>query len=138
MRRLGSLALIISVSLLWLPAAVLGQEGLSNEQLKRAYDDAVVQLKTAQDRRNELARESEKLKARITQLEKDLEQSRSAANALADKTFQVRAEHAAFTDFLRDNPAVRVQWQLFLEKNLLACPDAGDLIDHDWPLPAHR
>jgi regulator of replication initiation timing len=117
-------------------------DNLSSEQLRRMYGDAVVQLKTAQDRRNELARENtelakenEKLRAKIAQLEREVQQAQTATNAIADKTFQARAERAAFQEFLAVNPSIRIQWQIFTEKSLLAAPDSGGLPGADWPLP---
>lgn len=134
MRRFGGL-ILVGTAMFWLPALAVAADGLSSEQLKRMYDDTVVQLRTAQDRRNELARENEKLQARIAQLEKELEQTRENATAVADKTFQARAERAAFAEFLRSNPAVRLQWQAYLQQNLLGTPEVKDPLDRDWPLP---
>jgi hypothetical protein len=117
---------------------VLAQDGLSSDQLRRMYDDAVVQLKTAQDRRNELARENEKLRSRLIQLEsiqKELDKVQRDANITADKTFQARSEHAAFQEFLAANPFIRIQWQAFSGKNLLDAPSCGDPLGVDWPLP---
>jgi septal ring factor EnvC (AmiA/AmiB activator) len=114
------------------------QDELSSEQLRRMYDDAVVQLKTAQDRRNELARENQKLRDRIAELEKlakQADKAQAALNVLADKTFEARAERAAFQEFLAANPSIRIQWQLFREKSLLAAPASGDPLCTDWPLP---
>jgi hypothetical protein len=133
MRRYGGLVLI-AVLCSWLPATVLAQDGLSNEQLKRMYDDAVVQLKAAQDRRNDLAHENVRLQARIDKADKDLEQARKEAKEIADATFQARAQRSAFNAFLQENPTVRLQWQLFLQRNLLAPSDASDFLDRDWPL----
>ena len=127
----------VLVAVGWMACQVpfsFAQDGLSSDQLRRMYDDAVAQLKTAQDRRNELARENEKLRARIAQLEKDLEQARTAANTIADKTFQARSEHAAFQEFLAANPSIRIQWQIFIEKSLLAAPGSTDPLGLDWPL----
>ena len=136
MKRCSGRVVLVALALSMLPGLSLAQEGLSNEQLKRMYDDAVVQLKSAQDRRNELARENEKLKARMAQLEHDLEARQAALNSIADHTFQARSEWAAFKDFLATDPSIRVQWQLFLEHNLFPEPDLGDIIDCDWPLSA--
>ena len=113
----------------------LAQDGLSSDQLRRMYDDAVVQLKTAQDRRNELARENKKLSDRIAQLEKELQQAQAANSVLADRTFQARSERAAFQEFLAVNPSIRLQWRLFSEKSPLVMPALGDLFGVDWPLP---
>ena len=116
----------------------LAQDGLSSDQLRRMYDDAVVQLKTAQDRRNELARENEKLRSRIIQLEqveKQLQQVQAAVNKLADQTFQARSEHAAFQEFLTANPSIRIQWQAFSGRNSLGMSAFCDPFGVDWPLP---
>jgi hypothetical protein len=121
----------------WVPRT-LAQEGLSSEQLRRMYDDAVVQLKTAQDRRNELARENDKLRSRITQLEtveKELEKEMAAANARADKTFSARSERAAFQEFLAANPTIRIQWQTFMARGMPGMPGSRDLLGLDWPFP---
>ena len=117
---------------------VLAQEGLSSDQLRRMYDDAVVQLKTAQDRRNELARENEKLRSRLIQLDaiqKELEKVQREANLTADKTFQARSEHAAFREFLAANPFIRLQWQAFLGNDLPGVASCDDPLGVDWPLP---
>lgn len=116
----------------------LAQDGLSSDQLRRMYDDAVAQLKTAQDRRNELARENEKLRSRISQLdqvEKELQQVQAAANTLADKTFQARSERATFQEFLTANPSICLQWQVFAGRSLLGTPVYCDPWGVDWPLP---
>ena len=116
----------------------LAQDGLSSDQLRRMYDDAVVQLKTAQDRRNELARENEKLRSRLVQLEavqKELDKVQREANIVADKTFQARSEYAAFHEFLTANPLIRIQWRAFLGNDLPGVPSCGDPLGVDWPLP---
>ena len=136
MKRCSGRVVLVALALSMLPGLSLAQEGLSNEQLKRMYDDAVVQLKSAQDRRNDLARENEKLKGHIAQLEHELAAKQSALDTIADRTFQARSEWAAFTDFLASEPSIRVQWQLFLEHNLFPEPNLSDFIDCDWPLSA--
>ncbi len=136
MRRICVLA--VAGTIAWWVPGTLAQEGLSSDQLRRMYDDAVVHLKTAQDRRNELAREVEKLRGRITQLEgseKELEKVRAAASTLADKTFQARSEHAAFREFLAANPSIRIKWRAFVGSDVPGLPSTGDPLGIDWPLP---
>lgn len=116
-------------------SVALGQDELSSEQLRRMYDDAVAQLRTAQDRRNELAKENQKLRDRIAELEKQVKKAESDRNLIADKTFQARAEREAFLSFLAINPSIRLQWQIFMEKSLLAVPGSADPLGTDWPLP---
>ena len=70
------------------------------------YDDTVAQMKAAQDRRNELARdnselervngelvkENERLRAEIDGLQKKAADAQAEAVALADKTLQARSK----------------------------------------------
>ena len=130
--------LVAAGTIAWWVPGTFAQEGLSSDQLRRMYDDAVAQLKTAQDRRNELAREVEKLRGRITQLEdsqKELEKVKAATYALADETFQARSEHAAFHDFLTSNPSIRLQWRAYVGNDLPGMLSSADPLGVDWPLP---
>lgn len=132
-------ALVLTIASISLsPIVLLAQEGLSTEQLKRMYDDAVVTLKSAQDRRNELAHENEKLQARLNVAEKQLAEQQAASYQLADSTYQIRAEHSAFATFLRENPDILVKWQLFIEKSLLVNLKPNDVLDREWPFRAAR
>lgn len=132
MWRLGAFALV--TSLLALPAVVAAQEQTS-EQLRKMYDDAVAQMRSAQDRRNELARENEKLRAHIGELEDALAKTQAQLTAITDATYRDRAESSAFSVFMESNPDVRARWQAFLQRSLLTAPDPKDLLDPDWPLP---
>jgi hypothetical protein len=71
----------------------------------------------------------------LEQVEKQLQQVQAAANMLADKTFQVRSEHAAFQEFLAANPSIRLQWQAFVGQSPLGLPAFCDPLGVDWPLP---
>ena len=87
----GGLVLLLGAMIGFSPALLPAQDGLNSEQLKRMYDDAVVQLKNAQDRRNELAHENEKIRGRVAELEKQTTELQASLNKLADKTFQARS-----------------------------------------------
>jgi hypothetical protein len=54
----------------------LAQDANNPEQLKKLYDDALAQLKAAQDRKNELATQNEQLTAKVAELQKQLDQAR--------------------------------------------------------------
>src|ERR1035437_8867148 len=75
---------------------VLADGEASADQLQRMYDNAVAQLREAQNRRNQLAVDNEKLAARVSELEKRLTEARADAATLTEKTFRVRAEYGAF------------------------------------------
>lgn len=134
-------ALLVTISFL-ASLSVCGlsfaEDGISNEQLKRMYDDAVAQLKGAQDRRNDLARENQKLLQRITQLEKEVDAKVEEVHTIADRTFQARAEQEAYAKFLRTNPEIRARWEAYLKNNFVNVPESGDVLDRDWPLPRKR
>jgi hypothetical protein len=93
------------------------------EELNRKYQDALAQLKAAQDRKNELATENEKLTARIAELEKQNEEMRRAAATFAEQTWKLRMHHAAWETFLRARqPLLLEKWRVFLERDPLSAP----------------
>ena len=111
------------------------------DQLKKMYDDALVQLKSAQDRKNELAKENEDLKAKTEDLAKDLAASQAQVQDLkrdvadnAGKDFYLRAYHAAWENFLRQYPEVLVKWKMFIQSDIAAAsPKTPALLDPRWP-----
>ena len=118
----------------WIAPVAKAQDQPSPDQLQKMYDDALAQLKTAQDRKNELAVENEKLTARIAELTKNLEESRKQAAGYAEQTFYLRSHYAAWQNFVRKYPALRQRWIVFLEAGLLDTPhDVSDIVDPDWP-----
>jgi predicted nuclease with TOPRIM domain len=118
------------------------QEEPEPEQLKKMYEDALAQLKSAQLRKAELAAENEQLTARVAELEKQLGQSQKQVAELQqqsgqweEKTFLLRAHYAAWRNFVAQHPAIKQRWQVFLESDLLRVGagwwGAGEW---DWPL----
>ncbi len=111
------------------------------DQLKKMYDDALVQLKSAQDRKNELAKENEDLKAKTEELTKDLAASQAQVQDLkrevadnAGKDFYLRAYHAAWENFLRQYPQVLAKWKLFMQSDVAAVsPRTPALLDPGLP-----
>lgn len=94
------------------------QEQPNADELKRLGE----QLKAAQDRINKLAGENEKLVAKNAELQKQVD---SANAVFAEKTYQLRATHAAWEVFLRRYPVLMGRWQAFLKSSLLDAP--GDV-----------
>lgn len=134
MRRWCAMTLL---TCLVLSSATLADDQLSSDQLRRMYDDAVAQMRTAQDRRNELARENEQMRAKLEKLEraaKELADTQTQLTALADATYRARVESAALSEFMEAHPAVNVQWREFLRKNDIAAPDPAQYIDANWPI----
>src|SRR6476620_6673920 len=101
-------------ALVWVAAALvlsagfaLAQDASSPEQLKKLYDDALAQLKAAQDRKNELAQQNEQLTAKVEELQKQLDQVKGEVLDLkrrdaesAEKSFFLRSHFAAWHDFV--------------------------------------
>lgn len=114
------------------PAAALSQE-MRHEDLQRMYDDALVQLRAAQDRKNELATENQKLHARIAELEqqrddalRQLADSRREAAELAKQTWYLRAHHAAWEAFVSQHPRLKSRWEAFFKHAPLLTPGSLD------------
>jgi septal ring factor EnvC (AmiA/AmiB activator) len=111
------------------------------DQLKKMYDDALAQLKSAQDRKNELAKENEDLKAKVEELGKDLAATQGQVQDLkrdvadnAAKDFYLRAYHAAWESFLHRYPDLLVKWNLFMKSDVTATSKLPpSLLDPAWP-----
>lgn len=121
---------------MWVVAIVLGlgtmagaQEQTTNpDDLNRKYTDALAQLKAAQDRRNELSTENEKLTARIAELEQKLKESERRESTFSEKTWFYRAHYYAWQTFLKHQPVLLQKWRLFMESDPLSAP---------WGLPEY-
>ena len=120
-------------------AAAWGQDQPNPDQLRRMYDDARNQLKQAQDRKNELAVENDKLNARVVDLQKQLDAAKlkldDAARATGDearRSFSARSQQAAWQVFISADPKLELRWQLFLQ-NAGPSPRLLDQLDPSWP-----
>jgi septal ring factor EnvC (AmiA/AmiB activator) len=113
------------------------------DQLKRMYDDALAQLKQAQDRKNELAAENDKLNAKMADLQKQLDAAKARVDEVnresaeyAERTFFLRSHYAAWREFIRRYPKLEAEWRVFLEGGTLGPERLKSVIDPDWPLSA--
>ena len=121
---------------------VLAQDANNPEQLKKLYADALAQLKTAQDRKNELATQNEQLTAKVAELQKQLDSARGEMLELrrqdaesAEKSFYLRSHHAAWQTFVERYPELKARWRHFLEKDVLAAGnELPELLDPMWPM----
>jgi predicted nuclease with TOPRIM domain len=109
-------ALLVSCSL------GFAQDTNNPDELKKSLADALNQLKAAQDRKNELATENEKLKAKIAEQQKEVDESRRIAAECSQKTWFLRSHYAAWENFLKRYPKLKAQWDVFLESNPLSQP----------------
>lgn len=114
------------------------------EQLKQMYQGALAQLKEAQERKTQLAAENEQLKAKVVDLEKQMQAAQlkttelqKLADAFAEKTFYLRSHYAAWQEFLHRYPRLQIRWRVFLENDLLTPRnDLPMFVDPEWPWTA--
>ena len=120
----------------------LAQDAANPEQLKKLYDDALAQLKAAQDRKNELAQQNEQLTAKVQALQKQLDQVRGEVLELrrhdaesAEKSFFLRSHYAAWQTFVDNYPELKARWKRFLETDLLSGSiELPSLADPQFPV----
>ena len=117
------------------------QENPNPEQMRKMYDDALQQLKAAQERKNQLAAENEKLGKQVEAMQKDLaaahgrvEELKRADAEHAERTFFLRSHYLAWQQFARMHPETAGRWRAFVESDFLVNPrETGSLIDREWP-----
>jgi hypothetical protein len=101
----------------------LAQDQNNPDVLKKELADSLAQLKAAQDRKNELATENEKLKARMAAMQKDLDECRRAQATWSEQSYFLRVQHAAWDDFLDRYPRLKAEWEVFLSAGPFAAPN---------------
>ncbi len=135
------IAVAVMLTALLSPLPARAQENPNPEQVRKMYDDAMLQLKGAQDRKNQLADENEKLKATAEDLRKQLaaanariEDLKRAEGEHAERTFFLRAHYAAWQTFIRQYPELLTRWQTYFEADSFATPRSPtDALSNDWP-----
>lgn len=116
-------------------SAALAQEESNPDVLRQQNNELRQQLKDAQDRKNELAVENEKLKAKIAEQEKEVEEARRERAKYAERTFLLRSHYAAWETFIQRYPGLMTRWKLFIQQDPLSVPhDFPELLDPEWPL----
>jgi len=100
----------------------LAQDQNNPEVLRKELADALAQLKAAQDRKNELAGENDKLKAQLSTMQKEVDEVRRAQATWAEQSYYLRSQHAAWNDFLERYPRLRAEWEVFLSAGPFAAP----------------
>jgi len=125
--------LLLAVGAAW------AQEGPGPVELRKMYDDVVSQLKSAQDRKNELSGENDRLTKKLAEVEKRAKslENRNAelerdALEYAEKTYEHRAVAAAWRVFVGKNADVRTRWNKYLE-GAAAGEDEQTWYDRAWP-----
>jgi uncharacterized protein YukE len=117
--------------------ASFAQDGANLDQVKKMYQDALAQLKSAQDRKSDLANENAKLVTHVADLEKQIEGYKKEAAGEAERTFFLRSRYAAWEEFMKQYPDLMERWKFWLKNGAVktgALPAMGD--DEDWPFSA--
>jgi cell division protein FtsB len=125
---------VLAACILAPTAPSFAQDGATLDQMKKMYQDALGQLKSAQDRKSELANENAKLTAHIADLEKQLDTFRHQAAGEAERTFFLRSRFAAWEEFMKQYPDLLERWKFWLKDGGVktgTLPAMGD--DSDWP-----
>lgn len=135
--------LVVALCLLAAAGTAVAEDKPNPDQLKKAYDDALVQLKAAQNSKNDLARENDKLAKQVEDLKKQLAGAQGQIETLKrqvsdneQKTFYLRTYQSAWHNFLEAHPELLARWKAFLADDALALPqDHSSLLDFTLPLP---
>jgi septal ring factor EnvC (AmiA/AmiB activator) len=133
---------LLAAALCLFAGTALAEDKPNPDQLKKAYDDALAQLKEVQNSKSSLAKENERLGKQIEDLKAQLAGSQGQVESLKrqlsdndQKTFYLRSYQAAWQNFLRAHPDLLVKWRLFLGEDVLAAPqEQVPLIDPNLTL----
>ena len=131
----------LSVTLVAIAGVAAAQEAPKYDELKKMYENAKASLQTAQDARVALAKEKEDLTKQIETLQKqftDLSRERDElarqAASHAERTYELRANLAAWQEFMKRYPTLHARWKVFLETELLKpANDPPALAEPTWP-----
>jgi hypothetical protein len=123
---------MLAVLLLMTTGVFAVDDKATPDQLQKAYDDALVQLKEAQNAKNDLAKENEKLGKQIEDLKKQLGVATARIGGLErqvaendEKTFHLRSIYAAWKAYMKLHPDLLVSWRLYLGADALAATDSS-------------
>jgi predicted nuclease with TOPRIM domain len=129
-RRLG-----MGLAIAFLGAMATASHAQDAQQLQKMYDESQAQLRAAQDRKNELFVENQKLQKRLSELEEQLSATRGELETLENRAWFLREHYASWQDFVELNPPIRAMWQGFFNGALVTTPTLlTDLLgDGKWP-----
>ena len=125
---------VVAACVLGPAAGSFAQEAATPDQLKKDLQDALTQLKSAQDRKSELNNENAKLLTQVADLQKQIDASKREAAGEAERTFFLRSRYAAWQEFMKQYPDLLERWKLWLKDGGVktgTLPAMGD--DPDWP-----
>ncbi len=127
---------LTSVILAALAAPALAQEAPKPEQLQKLYDDAMEQLKRAQNRNNELANDNAKLQKALVEARQRIDQLSDDADQFAERSYQLRQWRSAWNQFINQYPGLKWRWQAFMQSQALDAAAAPAFLGDNWPFDA--
>ncbi len=134
MTRFGSMIVGVVVGVAGAGASLAMAQGTpSVEQLQKQLDETNVQLRAAQDRKNELALENQKLQKRLTEIEQQNQAVREELETLENRAYFLREHYAAWQEFLDANAPIKAMWSAFFNSASTPYPLTDILGDGHWP-----
>jgi len=125
---------IVCLTVLLLAGIVRGQD-VKADDLKKLLDQTRAELKTAQDRKAELANENADMEKTIQTQAAQIDDLKRKSATFADRTLFLSSQYAAWTQFINLNPTVKMQWSIFEETIASVSPGPSPLfMDTNWPL----
>jgi len=133
-----------------LTGKVFGDD-LKPEDLQKQLDNTLAKLHDEQNRKAELAAEKTKLETDNEQLTTQLAETRKEVKELLaenarlggplagnpDHNAILRDHYTAWQQFMDSNPLIKMQWDLYIERNSAFAPNLETpYLDPDWPLSA--
>src|SRR5271169_6264329 len=103
---------LLCVVVLSCGALAFGQDEPKPDELKKMYDEAKVQLRQAQERKNELASQLADVQKKLDVAQSKLDDTSRASADFSRKTFFLRAQYAAWREFISHNPKIEHQWDV--------------------------
>jgi hypothetical protein len=135
----------ISMRLIWIFALIASLAGVASAQdeikpdeLKKLYNDTLVQLKAAQDRKAELATRVEQQEKQLQSADAQIADLQRQLADSADRTYFLRIYYNAWTQFIAAEPAIGKEWEVYLSTALPAPTPQSPFYDPDWPLSAQK
>ncbi|MBC7785139.1 MAG: hypothetical protein H7144_14990 [Burkholderiales bacterium] len=111
----------------------MAQNQTSPEQLQKMYENTLELLRNAQDRKNELAVENQKLQKKLADAEVLQQQQAVRSDALEGRLYALQQFEARWRQFLEGNPRVGELWGWYVATPVQRDLGTDILGDGRWP-----
>jgi len=120
-------------TVVWCGSVALAQNQPSIDQLQTMYQDALNQLKDAQNRKNELATRNQELQKKLADTETERDRLNERLMGLETTAYYLREHYSAWQEFIDQNPPLRVMWFTYFTSGELMENVENILGDGKWP-----